>query len=343
MLFQLERKYDGDIRFRVAERDLLYINPVYIQKRSCGHDSHVACLLGTAQLLKKHENEISGKVLLVFQPAEEGSMIYDKEKSSGGALPMIKEAGIILGTRDNPKIDAALALHTIASPHSRDAIGKFGISDGPFTGSSDEIFITIKGVGGHASAPHTGVDPVYIASQVNVAIQGWLTRSINPMEPVVITFGKIEGGTRTNIIPETCTMEGTLRTLNEEIRDKILKGLNDFVSNIVKAFGATADVTIMRGYPVGFNSKEMNDLIRESITELYGKESIFEYGAILGSEDFFEFGFRNKIPIAMFWLGGGNIEKNMIHENHSNYFDYDEKVLTIGTSILVSTALKFLI
>ncbi len=309
---------------------------------ACGHDSHVACLLGTAKLLKNHENEFSGKVLLVFQPAEEGSMVYDPEKSSGGALPMISEAGDILGNRENPKIDAALALHTIASPHERDALGKFGISDGPFTGSSDEIFITIRGVGGHASTPHTAVDPVYVASQVNVAIQGWLTRTINPMEPVVITFGRIEGGHRTNIISETCEMEGTLRTLNEEVRDKVIGGIDEFVSTIAKAYGATAEVTIMRGYPVGYNSKEMNDLIRESVTELYGNEAIYDYGAILGSEDFFEFGFRNKIPIAMFWLGGSNPEKNMIHENHSNYFDYDERALTIGTSILYSTTLKYL-
>lgn len=309
---------------------------------ACGHDSHVACLLGTARLLKKHENDFTGKVLLVFQPAEEGSMVYDSEKSSGGALPMIIEAGNILGDKENPKIDGALALHTIASPHERDALGRFGISDGPFTGSSDEIFVTIRGIGGHASAPHTGVDPVYVASQVNIAIQGWLTRTINPMEPVVITFGKIIGGHRTNIISETCSMEGTLRTLNEEVRDKILNGIEDFVSNISKAFGAAAEVTIMRGYPVGYNSKEMNDLIRESVIEMYGINSIYDYGAILGSEDFFEFGFRNKIPIAMFWLGGSNPEKNMIHENHSNYFDYDERVLGIGTSILFSTALKFL-
>lgn len=310
---------------------------------ACGHDSHVACLLATAKLLKKHENEFAGKVILVFQPAEEGSMIYDPSgKISGGALPMIMEAGDIFGNKDNPKIDGALALHVISSPHERDRLGKIGIEDGPFTGSSDELFVTIKGVGGHASAPHTAVDPVYIASQVNIAIQGWLTRTLNPMEPVVITFGKILGGHRTNIISETCEMEGTLRTLNEEVRDKVLGGIGDFISNIAKAYGAEAETTIFRGYPVGYNSKEMNDLIRESVTKLYGKEAIYDYGAILGSEDFFEFGFRNKIPIAMFWLGGSNPEKNMVHENHSNYFDYDEEALIIGTAVLFSTAMKFL-
>lgn len=310
---------------------------------ACGHDSHVACLLTTAKLLKKHENDWAGKVMLVFQPAEEGSMVYDPTgKISGGALPMIMEAGDILGNKDNPKIDGALALHVISSPHPRDALGKIGIEDGPFTGSSDELHVTIKGKGGHASAPHTAVDPVYVASQVNVAIQGWLTRTLNPMEPVVITFGKIMGGHRHNIISEICEMDGTLRTLNEEIRDKVLGGIGEFISDIAKAYGATADVTIMRGYPVGHNSKKMNDLIRESVAELYGNEAIFDYGAILGSEDFFEFGFRNRIPIAMFWLGGSNAEKNMIHENHSNYFDYDEEALVIGTSVLFSTALKFL-
>ncbi|MCE7733934.1 MAG: amidohydrolase [Candidatus Heimdallarchaeota archaeon] len=310
---------------------------------ACGHDSHVACLLTTAKLLKKHENDFAGKVMLVFQPAEEGSMVYDPTgKISGGALPMIMEAGDIIGNKDNPKIDGALALHVISSPHPRDVLGKIGIEDGPFTGSSDELLVKIKGKGGHASAPHTAVDPVYIASQVNVALQGWLTRTLNPMKPVVITFGKIVGGLRNNIISETCEMEGTLRTLDEDVRDQILGGIGEFVSGIAEAYGAQAEVTIMRGYPVGHNSKEMNDLIRESVTELYGNEAIYDYGAILGSEDFFEFGFRNKVPIAMFWLGGSNVDKGMVHENHSNYFDYDEEALVIGTAVLFSTTMKFL-
>ncbi|MDH5647247.1 MAG: M20 family metallopeptidase [Candidatus Heimdallarchaeota archaeon] len=310
---------------------------------ACGHDSHVSCLLGTAELLQSKRDQFKGTVLLIFQPAEEGSKEYDPTgKISGGALPMILEAPEIFGTFENPKCDGVLALHVAAGPEVNYQIGTIGVKDGPFTGSADELYIDIIGKGGHASTPHTAVDPVYLASQINVAIQGWLSRVINPMEPVVITFGKIIGGSRQNIIPVKCRMEGTLRTLNEKTRDKIKEELPVFIKKQAQSFGGDADITILTGYPVGSNDKIMNDHIRKVTAELYGSDHINEEEAQLGAEDFYEFGFRNKVPIAMFWLGGTNPEKNMVYSNHSNYFDFDEKALAIGTTILTATALSFL-
>lgn len=325
---------DMDALPLVEETDLPFKSKHEGIFHACGHDSHVACLLGCARLLKQRQAEFRGQIKFVFQPAEERSYKYDPE-GSGGSLPMIKEF------KELKQVDAALALHIVAGVDVYEQLGKIGVKDGPFTGSADEIYITIKGKGGHASAPHTAIDPVYIASQVNIAIQGFLTRTIDPLEPVVFTTGKIIGGFRQNIISETCQMDCTLRTLNEKIRAKIEDSLPELIKGIAKSFGATAEIKWKKGYPVGVNDKIMNDHIRKVANELYPR-SVIEVNAILGAEDFFEFGFKNKIPIAMFWLGGAVMEKGMIHNNHSNKFDFEEKALPMGTAILTGTALSYL-
>ncbi|MHA2501640.1 MAG: M20 metallopeptidase family protein, partial [Candidatus Kariarchaeaceae archaeon] len=170
---------DADLEFKSKNHGVFH---------ACGHDTHVTCLLGTAKILMENRDKFGGTVLLVFQPAEEGSKEYDPTgKIAGGALPMVMEAGDVLNP-DN--LDGVLALHIVSGEDDHEHVGKIGVGDGPFSGSADEIFVDIIGKGGHASSPHSAVDPVYIASQVSVALQGWLTRFVDPMEPVVVTFGK---------------------------------------------------------------------------------------------------------------------------------------------------------
>ncbi|MFV2016295.1 MAG: M20 family metallopeptidase, partial [Candidatus Heimdallarchaeota archaeon] len=217
------------------------------------------------------------------------------------------------------------------------------VMNGVTSAAADEIYVTIKGKGGHGSAPHHAVDPVYLSGLIMVALQGYLSRFVDPMEPMVLTIGKIEGGNRQNIISETARMEGTLRTMNRELREKLLEVIPEFITSTAKAHGAEAEVEIVVGYDVGINDEGMNNLVKEAFSETYPDYKIVEKDkGMLGAEDFYEFGLGNSIPIAMFALGGGNEEKGFVGDNHSNYFDIDEDCLPIGTTTLVTTAIKFL-
>ncbi|MDH5644870.1 MAG: M20/M25/M40 family metallo-hydrolase, partial [Candidatus Heimdallarchaeota archaeon] len=221
--------------------------------------------------------------------------------------------------------------------------GTITVTDGPSSGSSDEFYITIKGKGGHASAPHRSVDPIFIAAQVYIGIQGFLNRTVDPIAPIIFTIGKIEGGSRHNIISETCYMEGTLRTLDEDLRDHLIDEIPKKIKEFALIYGGDAEIDIRRGYAVGYNDKEINDHVRKAVIDLYGEDSLYVNNTpILGSEDFYEFRLRGKIPISMFGLGGRNEAKGFISSNHSNYFDFDEDALPIGVAVLTQTALNYL-
>lgn len=302
---------------------------------ACGHDCHVSCLLGVAEMLMKKKNEFDGNVILLFQPAEETSPLgyYDVP---GGAAPMIQEGAI--GDPNNPEIDAAIALHV----NARTPVGKISMRGGPSMGSADEIRITVKGKGGHGSAPHMAIDPILISSQIYIGIQAFLSRRIAPIEPRVFTIGKIESGTRHNIISDRAVMEGTFRTLNQEVREIIIDEIPNLIKSIAETYGGEAEVEIQNGYPVGVNDEKLAKLIQDTAVELLGDENLIIPPAILGAEDFYEFGLGGKIPAAMFWLGGRNEERGFTAPNHSNYFDFDEGALKVGTAMLLAVTLKYL-
>ena len=317
---------DSDVPYKSKNDNVMH---------ACGHDCHVSCLLGAAEILIQKKNEFEGTILLIFQPAEETSPLgyYDVP---GGAGPMVLEGAI--GDPNNPEIDAAIALHV----NAQHPTGTISIRGGPSMGSADEIQIIVKGKGGHGSAPHMAIDPIYISSQIYIGIQGFLSRRIAPIEPRVFTIGKIESGSRHNIISDRAVMEGTFRTLNQEVRDIIIEEVPNLIKSIAETYGGEAEVKIQGGYPVGVNDEGLAKLIQETTIELFGEEKLIIPPAILGAEDFYEFGMGGKIPVAMFWLGGQNEEKGFMAPNHSNYFDFDEDALKIGTTMLVGVALNYL-
>ena len=308
------------------DTDAVYKSKHDGKMHACGHDTHIACLLGVATILSQKRSEFKGKALLVFQPAEEGP---------GGAKPMIEEGAV--GDVNNPIHDACLSLHVDNSP-----VNTISLKDGHLTSAADEIYIDIKGAGGHGSTPHKAVDPVYIAGQLIVGLQGFITRTVDPMFPHILTVGKVDGGTRHNIIAETARMECTLRTTNRDTRTQLSKSLPTFIKQIAEAHGGSAEVEFGFGYDIGNNDIELNKIVREAAIAEYGPEIILEGEGTLGAEDYFEFGLGGKIPATMFWLGGGNPEKGMTHDNHSNFFDIDEDCLPMGTTVLTAAAMKYL-
>ncbi len=294
---------------------------------ACGHDTHIAMLLTTLRILNEIKDEFSGTVYFVFQPAEEGP---------GGARPIV-ESGV-LGTRENYKIDAALAVHV----HTQKPTGVISTLYGEFTASSDILRFKIMGKGGHAAAPHETVDPIYIAAQIITSIYGWITRYVDPIERVVFTVGKVVAGERFNVIPDFANIEATLRTMNPEIREDLLKKIPEVANKIAEAFGGKVETRIERGYSPGVNDKELFELIKNSTIELFG-EKYFELDRpSMGAEDFFEFSNNGKIPVAMFWLGGKNEQKGCTEPNHSPKFNIDEDALPYGVAVMTYTTLKFL-
>ena len=298
---------------------------------ACGHDTHVACVLGVANILNKNKDKFKGKVRLIFQPAEEGP---------GGATPMIEEGAI--GDKENPEVDAAIALHIIAGEKEIE-VGNIGVKDGALTAAADEVSIHVTGKGGHGSAPHGAIDPIYISAQIIVAIQGFLSRTVDPTDPVVFTVGKIVAGDRQNIISEKATMHGTLRTLDLDLRKRLYKGITNVAEKTAEIYGGKAETNILPGYTVGYNDRNLNKYIKKAFEKYYDTKNIISAEKpTMGAEDFFEFGLEGKIPTAMFWLGGGNEEKGFVTHNHSNYFDIDEDSLAIGTTVLAESALMYL-
>jgi amidohydrolase len=227
---------------------LEYSSEIPCTMHACGHDSHVAMLVGAARLLTKHRDRLRGRVLLTFQPGEEGH---------GGALQMISE-----GLLENPKPDAAFALHVWPGLAS----GRIATRSGAIMASSDDFEIVIHGRGGHASMPHDALDPVPIACEVVTAIQSFVTRRLNAFDPGLVTIGKIEAGTTFNVIPESARMLGTFRAVSEKTRRMIREGLPRLVEGICQAHGAAATVQVVEGYPVTVNDDPMAQYSVEKIT-----------------------------------------------------------------------------
>ncbi len=288
---------------------------------SCGHDAHVAMLLGAAGALKQVEAEIPGKIRFIFQPSE--------ETSPSGAEQMVKD-GIM------NEVVGILGLHV-----STDLpVGTIGMKREKAWASATELNIVIHGKGGHGAYPHKTVDSVLVGSMVLQALHTLVSRNIDPLEPAVLTVGKLESGSVRNVIPETAFLYGTLRTFNLEVRDLLLKRIRQVVEGIPLAMGATGDFSHDSGYPPGVNTLEVSLLVEDTVVAIPGVNDVVQLSPGMGAEDFAFF--LQEAPGCFYNLGVGNKERGLNGPAHHPLFDLDESALKIGAKTLAINGLELL-
>jgi amidohydrolase len=294
---------------------------------ACGHDLHTSMLVHAAKLLSAHQSELAGQVLFMFQPGEEGH---------AGAREMINEG--LLQTVDPPP-SAGLAIHV--SPIY--ASGTMSTRPGPQMAAADKIIITVKGAGGHASAPQGAKDPVAVAAAILTNIQVAVTRQVNVFDPAVVTFGMISAGSAYNVIPETAVMTGTCRTVSEERRDAVHAMCAEVATGIASAHGLTADVEIARGYPVTVNDPAWTAEHIDFMASVFGDDRVIEMPTpIMGAEDWSYV--LQQVPGAMVFLGScpPEFEPGDAPYNHSNVVRHHERSMATGIALYATTALRHL-
>jgi amidohydrolase len=290
---------------------------------ACGHDVHTASLLGAARILHEVKDSFEGTIKLIFQPGE--------EKAPGGASLMIKD-----GALQNPSPQSIIGQHVMPLI----PVGKVGFREGMYMASTDEIYVTVKGKGGHGAMPEMNIDPVLIASHIIVALQQIISRNASPKVPSVLSFGKVIANGATNVIPNEVTMEGTFRTMDEEWRAAAHQKMKKMAECIAEGMGGSCDFNIQHGYPYLENHPEFTRLCKQAAIEYLGEENVVDLDLWMAGEDFSYY--SQQTDACFYRLGTRNEAKGITSGVHTPTFNIDENALQIGAGLMAWLAVSAL-
>lgn len=317
----------GDLPFKSVAKGEFRGEEVPVM-HACGHDTHIAILMGVAEIMSKNKNKIKGTIKFIFQPAEEGAPPGEE----GGAKLMVKE-----GVLKNPDVDAIFGLHI----GSAQPVGTIGYKSGGAMAAVNSFEINVKGKQTHGSMPWGGIDPIMASVKIIDGLQTLISREM-PLteEGIVLSIGKITSGVRSNIIPESAQIIGTLRTLDEGMQADIHKRMKEMVPAIAKAYRAEATIDIDEGYPITFNDPDLTAQMLPSLEEAAGKEHVINMKAITGAEDFSFF--QKEIPGLYFFLGGKSPGESEAFPHHTPDFFIDESGMILGVKAFIQLSLDYL-
>jgi len=288
---------------------------------ACGHDAHTSSLLGTAKILTELKSQFGGTVKLIFQPAE--------EKLPGGASLMIKE-----GVLENPKPQAVMGQHVMPLIDA----GQVGFRAGKYMASTDEIYVTVHGKGGHGAQPQQNIDPVIITAHILTALQTIISRSADPKSPSVLSFGKVIANGATNVIPNEVYLEGTFRTMDEKWRNDAHIKMKKMAEGIAESMGGSCDFNIMRGYPFLINEEKLTASARGFAEDYLGKENVLDLDIWMAAEDF---AYYSQVADSCFYrLGTRNESRGITSSVHTPTFDVEEDAFKISTGLMAYMAIR---
>jgi amidohydrolase len=288
---------------------------------ACGHDVHTSCLLGAAQILNEVKTSFEGTIKLVFQPGE--------EKLPGGASLMIKE-----GVLKNPDVHSMIGQHVMPLL----PVGTVGFRSGLYMASTDEIYVTVKGKGGHGAMPHLNIDPVLISAHIITSLQQLVSRMANPAIPCVLSFGKVIANGATNVIPNEVKMEGTFRTMNEKWRAEAHQKMKKLAEGIAESMGGSCDFDIHHGYPFLKNNPEVTSRAKQAAIAYLGEDQVVDLDIWMAAEDFAFY--SQEVPATFYRLGVRNEAKGITSSVHTPTFNIDEAALEIGSGLMAWLALE---
>ncbi|MDY8095563.1 M20 family metallopeptidase [Paenibacillus polymyxa] len=303
------------------EKEVPYKSTVPGVMHACGHDGHTAALLGVARVLSHNRGTLKGKLVFIFQHAE--------EKPPGGAKFMIED-----GCLDG--VEAVYGIHLA----SEIPFGKIGLKSGPAMAAVDAFTIQINGKGGHGARPHQTVDSIVIGSQIVNGLQQVVSRRVDPIESAVLTIGVFQAGTAFNVIADKAKIEGTVRTFNKEVRKEVENEIRSIVKGLTEAYHAGYEMDYLNGYPSLVNAEAETERVRELIGRLYGADAFLDLKPVMGAEDFAYY--LEQRPGAFIHVGARNEDERTHFAHHHPHFDFDERALLVSGHIFLALALEYL-